>query len=244
MDSRTSWSRKANDRRAKSGRLPTSYSIWSSTALSEKSSIPQPVWWISTISSVPSSRWLMTSERIASSVTTPPALRMTWASPGSRPRARAGSRRASMQASTATLRAGRPGAPAASKPAANRALWARRSSVLLIARCRSGVRGRRTRTRHLERQLVHVAPPPVLARLERADQRVVRLVEVGGGVAVGRAVAAADVATGLAHPQVDPATAHAQAVLASLGGRRHGLDFGQVGAGVGHGMPLTPGPRR
>jgi hypothetical protein len=37
--------------------------------------MPQSVWWISTISSVPSSRCEIASERISSSVTTPPALR-------------------------------------------------------------------------------------------------------------------------------------------------------------------------
>ncbi|GAA1852444.1 hypothetical protein GCM10009836_35660 [Pseudonocardia ailaonensis] len=49
---------------------------------SVKVSIPQSVWWIRMISCVPSRRWLMASERISSSVTTPPALRMTWASDG------------------------------------------------------------------------------------------------------------------------------------------------------------------
>ena len=39
------------------------------------------------ISSVPSSRWEIASERISSSVTTPPALRITWASPSCRPSA-------------------------------------------------------------------------------------------------------------------------------------------------------------
>ena len=46
-----------------------------------KVSIPQSVWWIRMISLVPNRRWLIASERISSSVTTPPALRMTWASP-------------------------------------------------------------------------------------------------------------------------------------------------------------------
>ncbi len=52
---------------------------------------------------VPSSRWEIMRERMASSVITPPALRMTWASPSSSPSARAGSRRASMHATTATF---------------------------------------------------------------------------------------------------------------------------------------------
>ena len=48
---------------------------------SVKVSIPQSVWWMRTISSVPSSRCEIASERISSSVTTPPALRITCASP-------------------------------------------------------------------------------------------------------------------------------------------------------------------
>ena len=44
-------------------------------------SIPQSVWWTRMTSSVPSRRWEIASERISSSVTTPPALRMTCASP-------------------------------------------------------------------------------------------------------------------------------------------------------------------
>ena len=64
--------------------------------------MPQSVWWIRMISVVPSRRWEITSERMASSLITPPALRMTWASPSSKPSTLAGSRRASMQATTAT----------------------------------------------------------------------------------------------------------------------------------------------
>ena len=65
--------------------------------------MPQSVWWMRMISSVPSSRCEIASERISSSVTTPPALRITCASPSSRPRMRLGCRRASMQATTATF---------------------------------------------------------------------------------------------------------------------------------------------
>ena len=53
---------------------------------SVKVSIPQSVWWMRMISRVPSRRWEIASERISSSVTTPPALRMTCASPSFRPR--------------------------------------------------------------------------------------------------------------------------------------------------------------
>ena len=48
----------------------------------------------------------MTSERMASSLARPPALRMTWASPSARPANLAGSSRASMQVRMAKRRAG------------------------------------------------------------------------------------------------------------------------------------------
>ena len=56
---------------------------------------------------MPSRRWDAVRERIASSVTSPPALRMMWASPRSRPSIENRSMRVSMQARTATLRRGR-----------------------------------------------------------------------------------------------------------------------------------------
>src|SRR6185312_7436474 len=63
---------------------------------------------------------------------------------------------------------------------------------------------------------IHVAPAPVLARLEGLHDGVLRGVGVPGGVLVGRRIAAAHVTTREAEPQVNPATAAAQAFLASL----------------------------
>src|SRR5215469_12299266 len=57
-------------------------------------------------SRVPSSLVEITSERIASSVARPPALRLTWASPSASPAYLAGSSRASMQVRMAKCRAG------------------------------------------------------------------------------------------------------------------------------------------
>ena len=68
-------------------------------------SMPQSVWWMTAISLVPSKRWEITRERKASRAR-PPAFRMTWASPSSRPSTREGRMRASMQVTTATLRRG------------------------------------------------------------------------------------------------------------------------------------------
>ena len=86
---------------------------------SVKNSMPQFVWWMTNHSRVPSSLYEMTSERIASSLARPPALRMTWASPSARPAYLAGSRRASMQVRIAKPRAGGiPSSPLAPKSAA------------------------------------------------------------------------------------------------------------------------------
>src|SRR5580700_8662488 len=60
------------------------------------------------ISVVPSRRWLIARDLIMSSVTAPPALRMTCASPLPRPSSAVTSSRASMQATIATCLDGRP----------------------------------------------------------------------------------------------------------------------------------------
>ncbi len=80
--------------------------------------MPQLVWWMRTTDLVPSARWLMASERMVSSVTTPPALRMVWQSPSSRPSALWRSMRASMQATTATFSTGAAPMPGSWKAAA------------------------------------------------------------------------------------------------------------------------------
>jgi hypothetical protein len=73
---------------------------------SVKVSMPQSLWWITNHSLVPRSLWEMTSERIASSLARPPALRITCASPSRKPANFAGSSRASMQVRMAKRRAG------------------------------------------------------------------------------------------------------------------------------------------
>jgi len=89
-------------------RKPASSSPWT----------PHLVWWIRTISRVPSARCDSASERMTSSVTTPPALRMTWASPFCRPSTAVTSSRASMQATTASPLAGGPARSWSVKPSA------------------------------------------------------------------------------------------------------------------------------
>src|SRR5215204_7471479 len=85
------------------------------------------------ISSVPSRCWEIARERISSSVITPPALRITCASPIESPRIGYGFRRASMQATIATFFAGGSGRSPLSKPSAKASLFFRNSSIGLIS---------------------------------------------------------------------------------------------------------------
>src|SRR3954451_11108553 len=110
-----------------------------------------------------------------------------------------------------------------------------------LSRSASGERRRRdprlaADIRDAHRHLVDVAPRPVLARLERADDRVLLGARVRGRVTVGRAVAAADVAALEADPQVDPLAAAGEAVLASVDGLGQLEDFHvvEMGAVLGH----------
>src|SRR5436309_1184974 len=76
----------------------------------------------------------MISDRSASSDARPPAFLITWASPTSRPRNFAGWSRASMQARTATCRAGGIGSPPRSNPEAYLSFAWTSSSVTVIVR--------------------------------------------------------------------------------------------------------------
>src|ERR1043166_8383356 len=66
----------------------------------------------------------------------------------------------------------------------------------------------------IEHDLVDVAPAPALGRIIALDHRMAGGAEMFGGVAVGRAVAAADVPAGAAQPQVHPDRAALEALLA------------------------------
>src|ERR1700755_1860708 len=68
-----------------------------------------------------------------------------------------------------------------------------------------------------ERLVVDEAVRPVLSALHRRDDRVSALARVLGGVAVGRRVAAADLAAAATHAQVHPLGAYRQAVLTAVG---------------------------
>src|SRR4051812_26636115 len=93
------------------------------------------------------------------------------------------------------------------------------------------VLGTQARSRQFERLFIDVAPAPAFARLERSDDRMLRRMEMLGGVLVLGVVAAADVATGPAKAQVHPGVAHLQAFLATVGAGAVGLDRPQMAAG-------------
>jgi hypothetical protein len=112
MDCLTSPAASVNASTAHGGLIPVSASMAPLNSSSVVFAMPQSVWWIRMISVVPSSRWLIDSDLIMSSVITPPALRSTCASPLPRPSSSATSSRESMQATTTTCLDGRPGADA------------------------------------------------------------------------------------------------------------------------------------
>src|SRR5689334_6513512 len=91
----------------------------------------------------------------------------------------------------------------------------------------------------LQIYLVHVAPAPVFARLERLDDGMAGRVEVFGGVPILRVVAAADMAADQALTQVDPGVAHLQALLATVATRRHVANLIQVSAMRNHAILLA-----
>src|SRR5262252_3723871 len=83
-------------------------------------------------------------------------------------------------------------------------------------------------------ELVDVAPAPVLARLERLDDRVVRGVEVLSNMLVLRVVAAADVAADHAQAQMHPSVADLEAVLAAVRAWRHRANLVEMRTGLKH----------
>src|SRR4051794_2852478 len=111
-------------------------------------------------------------------------------------------------------------------------------AVGALSRRASGERRRRDPRRAVDlrdahRDLVDEAPRPVLARLDRAHDRVIVAPGVRARVAVGRAVAAADVAALEADAQMGPSRAHAQAGPAAVDGPRQFGGVGVVGGGGG-----------
>src|ERR1700730_3928022 len=105
----------------------------------------------------------------------------------------------------------------------------------------SGVRRRRRSSFQLEEEVVGVAPPPVLARLVGADYGMAGVgPPMRWGVTARGVVPATDVPAGHAHPQVHPAAAGLQALLAAVAGGGDIPDRVEVGAsGRVHDWPPT-----
>ena len=92
-----------------------------------------------------------------------------------------------------------------------------------------------------EPELVHEAPRPRLAGLERADQRVAAAACVCAGMAVGRVVAAADLAALQADAQMQPRFPRGQAFLTAIHrlGQLGDPNLIEMGAG-GHSLTVVP----
>jgi hypothetical protein len=97
------------------------------------------------------------------------------------------------------------------------------------------------RWRRLDKKVVHIAPAPVFPRLVTLDYRVIARVKVLRCVLALGLVAAADVSTGKAHPEMHPARSHFQALLAPV--RRPGIDVLNLvemrALYTGHFLPLS-----
>ena len=87
-----------------------------------------------------------------------------------------------------------------------------------------------------ERDVIHVAPAPLLARLERADERVATASAVSARVAVGRVVATADLAALEADSEMQPRVSRGQAILAARDGLGELGDVNVIEMGAGDHM--------
>jgi hypothetical protein len=84
----------------------------------------------------------------------------------------------------------------------------------------------------LNLDLIHIAPAPFFSGFKGLNDRMMRGMEMLGRVAIGRTVATPDMTTGKTKPQMDPAAAGLETILATCGGRCYLLDFRDM---------LTPG---
>ena len=123
-----------NDSIANAGATPVASCSSARKPSSVSFCMPQSVWWISITSRVPSRRWEIASERITSSVITPPALRRTCASPSASPSAAKTSSRESMHVTIASARLGRRSRWLLGSAPAKSALLASSSSITSMPR--------------------------------------------------------------------------------------------------------------
>jgi hypothetical protein len=101
------------------------------------------------------------------------------------------------------------------------------------------VRRREWRVFEFEHEVIDVAVVPVLTRFEGPDDRMADLLIVASGVPQRRLVAAADMAAGLTHAEVDPIPpAEGKAVHASVAAGYDVLDLIEMRTHVSHRLKL------
>jgi hypothetical protein len=83
-----------------------------------------------------------------------------------------------------------------------------------------------------QKDFVYVTPSPVLARLERPDDRVLGLMKVFGGVLVLGRITTTHVAADETLPQVNPPIPHLEALFAAITTGMHFANFFYVGTGL------------
>jgi hypothetical protein len=88
-----------------------------------------------------------------------------------------------------------------------------------------------------EEHLIDVTPAPILARLERLNDRVFGSVKMLGGVLVFGGITATDVATLQTKPEMDPSVVHLKAFFTAFATGSDLLDFFCVGTSLSHGSP-------
>jgi hypothetical protein len=94
----------------------------------------------------------------------------------------------------------------------------------------------------LHEDFIRVAPHPVFAGLEGADDGVLLVAVVGASVFVLGRVATTHVATGKAEAQVDPSVSHFKAFLAPSAAGFDFVDLVEVRAFLGHDFLLFSFP--
>jgi len=71
----------------------------------------------------------------------------------------------------------------------------------------------------IEENLIAVAPAPAFGRIVALDDGMARALKMRGRMAVGRGIAAADMAAGPAESQMDPGASHLETFLAAARAR-------------------------
>src|SRR5262245_55560589 len=87
-------------------------------------------------------------------------------------------------------------------------------------------------TRQIKHHFVHITPAPAFGRIIALDDGMLGAVEMLGGVLVLGRVATTDMAATAAKPQMQPDIVRCQALFATLGAWRHGMDGVEMAAKI------------